>query len=60
MWSAEELDKLIAMRTLNMSYPKCGSALNRSANSCGSAVYTNNLYDKINKLRKRMIKEAVK
>jgi hypothetical protein len=60
MWSSEELDKLIAMRALSMSYPECGSALNRSSNSCGSAVYTNNLYDTINKLRKRMIKEAIK
>lgn len=60
MWSASELDTLVAMRVIRMSYPECGEVLGRSASSCGGAVSTNNLYQIINDLRKERIKEATK
>jgi hypothetical protein len=59
MWSASELNTLVAMRVISMSYPECGEVLSRSAASCGSAVFTNNLYQIINDLRKEKIKGAL-
>tara|TARA_R110000764_G_C10846989_1_gene364876 strand:- start:100 stop:423 length:324 start_codon:yes stop_codon:yes gene_type:complete len=47
IWSSREINLLINMRALQLTYRECGKHLNRSTNSCGSAVQTHNLYKSI-------------
>ena len=59
LWPDSDLDILIELRVLRVSFVECGKVLKRSANSCTMAVATNNLYEAINKKRKKVIAEVL-
>ena len=54
-WSLYELNLLINLRALKITYSECGKHLNRSTNSCGSAVHTHDLYAAIEDKQKDLI-----
>tara|TARA_R110000803_G_scaffold177463_1_gene239849 strand:+ start:530 stop:859 length:330 start_codon:yes stop_codon:yes gene_type:complete len=55
MWNSYELQLLVNMRALRLTYRECGGHLNRSTNSCGSAVHTHDLYAAIESKQKKLI-----
>jgi hypothetical protein len=55
IWNSYELKLLVNMRALRLTYRECGSHLNRSTNSCGSAVHTHDLYAAIKSKQKKLI-----
>lgn len=59
LWSDFELKKLTNLRAIGVTFKMCAKHLSRSANSCGSAVDTHNLYGKISSKRRELIEEAV-
>lgn len=58
-WTSHEINLLINMRALRLTYRECGQHLNRSTNSCGSAIHTYNLYDVIIDKQKELVKEVL-
>ena len=58
-WTDVDLLLLIELRVLKCSFEECGKYLNRSANACTGAVQTNNLYEAINKKRKKLLEEVL-
>jgi len=58
-WSLHDLNILAHLRALGVTFVECGKHLNRSTNSCGSAVHTHNLYDAIKDKRKEIINGAL-
>jgi hypothetical protein len=46
-WSSFELQFLVELKVLKITYKVCGQYLNRSANSCAGAIHTHNLYSAI-------------
>jgi hypothetical protein len=59
LWSDFELKKLTNLRAIGVTFKMCAKHLSRSANSCGSAVNTHNLYGKISSKRRELIEEAI-
>ena len=58
-WTSHEIKLLINMRALRLTYKECGQHLNRSTNSCGSAIHTYNLYDVIIDKQKELVDEVL-
>jgi len=59
-WSASDLQKMINLRAIGVTYKECSHYFNRSANSCAGGVDTNNLYGAIKLRREELKKEALK
>ena len=59
LWPQEDLDKLVRLRAIGVTFKVCGVKLGRSANSCGSAIQTKNLYSAVQARRNQLIKEAL-
>jgi len=59
LWPKNDLNKLVNLRAIGVTYKACGVILGRSANSCGSAIQTNNLYSAVQTKRNQLIKEAL-
>ena len=58
-WAKKDLSILVNLRAIGVTYKVCGVTLGRSANSCGSAIQTNNLYSAVQTRRDQLIKEAL-
>jgi len=59
-WSSEELRKIINLRAVGLSYKECSKYfIERSSGACSGIVQSQNLYDKIDKKRNQLIKEAL-
>jgi len=59
LWPEEDIDKLVKLRAIGVTYKACAKTLGRTANSCGSAVQTHDLYGAVLARRKQLIKEAL-
>jgi len=59
IWPKSDLAILVNLRAIGVTYKVCGVTLGRSANSCGSAIQTNNLYSAVQTRRDQLIKEAL-
>ena len=59
LWSKLDLQKLVNLRALGITFKLCAKHLSRSANSCGSAVNSHNLYSAIKSKRDELTKEAL-
>jgi len=58
-WSTKELNKLTDLKALGLTYIQIGKLLGRSANSCGTAMFTHDL-KKIYKIRReKMIEDII-
>jgi len=57
-WSTKELNKLADLKAIGLTYIQIGKLLNRSANSCGTAIHSNDL-KKIYKLRRQKLIEEI-
>ena len=57
-WSEKEIDLLINLRAIGVSYRDCGRILHRSQSTCSSMVANSNLYWRINEKRKANINEV--
>jgi len=59
-WSSEELRKIINLRAVGLPYKECSKYfIERSSDACSGIVQSQNLYDKIDKKRNQLIKEAL-
>mgnify|MGYP003649803448 CR=1 FL=1 len=58
-WNSCELNLLVNMRALRLTYRECGKHLNRSTNSCGSAVHTHDLYQAILDKQQELIEDVL-
>tara|TARA_R110000796_G_scaffold47138_8_gene113551 strand:+ start:258 stop:545 length:288 start_codon:yes stop_codon:yes gene_type:complete len=59
-WSSYELDKLIALRVMGVSYLNCSKLLHRGQSACVSAIDYNDLYGKIDSKRKEQITKIMR
>jgi len=57
-WTTKELKKLTELKALGLSYVDIAKLIGRSANSCGTAMHTNNL-KKVYKLRREKLIEEI-
>ena len=59
-WSSYELDKLVALRVLGVSYLNCAKLLHRGQSAIVSAIAYNDLYGKIDSQRKEKITQIMR
>ena len=58
-FSQNELDLLVELRALNMPLENCGQVLKRSIQGCQTAINRKNLFTKIRKQRKTLIRNVI-
>ena len=58
-WTTEDLQTIINLRAINLTYKECGNVMGVSGCVISSAVDANNLYSAINKKRKKVIAEVL-
>ena len=58
-WIDSDLDLLMELRALSVSFVDCGKILKRRPASCTMAVSTNKLYEAISKKRKQLINNTI-
>lgn len=58
-WTDSDLDMLMELRALSVSFVDCGKILKRRPASCTMAVSTNKLYEAISKKRKQLINNTI-
>ena len=59
-WTNKELNKLVELKALGLTYTAIGPILNRSPNSCGVAISDKNLISKYKKRRLELITEVMR
>ena len=58
-WTDSDLDMLMELHALSVSFVDCGKILKRRPASCTMAVSTNKLYEAISKKRKQLINNTI-
>ena len=59
-WIEKELDRLVALRAIGLSYKECAKYLHRTATACHSAVEYHKLGNAIAHKRAILINRAIK
>jgi len=59
-WTTKELNRLVALKALGLTYAAIAPIIGRSANSCGTAISSNNLHSKYKKRREELINEVLR
>jgi len=59
LWNDADLQKLIKLRAIGITFTVCAKHFNRSAAACGSVINTRNLYKDISKRREILMNEAL-
>jgi hypothetical protein len=58
-WKTTELNNLVELRAIGLSYKDCAKLLGRSQSSCVAAADGNDLHSKIAKKKKQLIDQAL-
>ena len=58
-WTNQEIEKLIALRALGISYKKCAQLLGRTQNSVTNVTHDRDLYIEVDARRKELIDEII-
>jgi|TARA_B110000902_G_scaffold110494_1_gene130449 hypothetical protein len=58
-WSTTELNNLVELRAIGLSYKDCAKLLGRSQTACISACDGNSLHSSIGKRRQKLINEVL-
>lgn len=58
-WKTTELNNLVELRAIGLSYKDCAKLLGRSQSSCVAAADANDLHTRISKKKKKLIDQAL-
>ena len=58
-WKTTELNNLVELRAIGLSYKDCSKLLGRTQSSCVAAADGNDLHSKIAKKKKQLIDQAL-
>ena len=58
-WKTTELNNLVELRAIGLSYKDCAKLLGRSQSSCVAAADANDLHTRISKKKKQLIDQAL-
>ena len=59
-WTTKELNRLVALKALGLTYAAIAPIIGRSANSCGTAMSSNKLHSKYKERRESLINEILR
>ena len=59
-WEEREIEFLIELRALKVSFLQCDKMLKRKQGSCSNCIQSRNLYEKINSKRQALIQGVLK
>ena len=59
-WEKREIEFLIELRALRVSFLECDKMLKRKQGSCSNCIQSRKLYEKINKKRQALIQGVLK
>lgn len=59
-WEEKEIQFLIELRALKVSFSQCDKMLKRKKGSCSNCIQFRNLYEKINSKRQALIQGVLK
>jgi len=59
-WEEKEIELLIELRALKVSFSQCDKMLKRKQGSCSNCIQFRNLYEKINSKRQALIQGVLK
>ena len=59
-WGEKEIEYLITLRALKVSFSQCDKMLKRKQGSCSNCIQFRNLYEKINSKRQALIQGVLK
>lgn len=58
-WSDDDVETLIRLRAIGISYKDCGAILTRSPSTCVTAIAYGDLYARVSTARKKLIDAAL-